>query len=52
MTEHGKRKHLIDQSGVAVCGMPARLDQLVRWGEADCDHCIALYSRLARGLRQ
>jgi hypothetical protein len=52
MTENRNRKHLVDQSGVAVCGMPAKLEQLVNWGDADCDHCIALYSRRARQLRQ
>ena len=51
MKDHGQLKHLLDQTGVAVCGMPAKLDQLVHWGEADCDHCIALYSVRARTLR-
>jgi len=52
MMENENRKHLIDQSGVAVCGTPAKLHQLVNWGEADCHHCVALYSRRARELRQ
>ena len=52
MVDDGNRKHLIDDTGVAVCGMPAKKQNLVRWGEADCRHCVALYARRARGFRQ
>ncbi len=52
MLDDGNRKHLMDRTGVAVCGMPAKQKQLVAWGEADCQHCVALYARRAVGLRQ
>ena len=50
MKEHAKRMHLIAKSGIALCGMPAKEGQLGHWGEADCQHCIALYSQRVRGL--
>ena len=52
MLDEGDRKHLVDRTGTAVCGMPAKIGQLVQWGESDCAHCAALYAQRARRLPQ
>jgi hypothetical protein len=46
------RKHIVTARGVAVCGVPARLGNLVTWGEHTCDICAALYAAAVRRARR
>ena len=52
MMDERNHKHLADRTGTAVCGAPAKIENLVTWGESDCAHCAALYGRRARNLPQ
>lgn len=52
MMDERNRKHLIDRTGTAVCGTPAKIENLVSWGESDCAHCAALYALRVRKLSQ
>ena len=45
MSEKPPPKHVRDRHGTAVCGQPARLEDIVDWGDHDCKHCAALYAR-------
>lgn len=48
--DQGNGKHLTSATGVAVCGLPAKKEQLVGWDEADCAHCVALHTQSAQRL--
>ncbi len=50
LLDEGDGKHLVSPTGVAVCGLPAKQEQLVDADEADCDHCVALRAQRAHRL--
>lgn len=52
LLDEGNGKHLVSPTGVAVCGLPAKQEQLVAAGEADCGHCVALQAQRPSQLLQ